>query len=66
MTVSKGVLSDYREAVRERDWPRQAGILMSLLRNVVRHRGTEVEKIAAATAEEVLRDNDRRREELLK
>lgn len=52
---SRAILEDYRQAVRERDWAVQAGILMALLRNIVRHKGTSAAEISTATADEIVK-----------
>lgn len=55
---SRIVLDEYRQAVRDSDWAVQAGILMALLRNIVRHKGTDAAEISVATADEIVKLHD--------
>lgn len=51
---SKGVVDDYKRAVREKDWPSQSGILFALLRGIVRSKGTAHGEICEKTADKII------------
>ncbi len=51
--IARRIVDDYRNARKEKDYPTQAGILISLLRSMLHGTGT-VQEVAEGTSREVL------------